>query len=150
VRNKNSQKYPGYLTYQLFVSDAFRYLKPAAKDILLLLYFEIKISSGKSRSKKYTPIVINRHEIKLPYADIKEGSKVKPIRPDGYSDKTIWTSFNQLLAHGFIKVIKIGGGHKGEVSVYEIKEDWREWKPGQIIHKRQRSNRKIGWQKKES
>ena len=139
MRNLDSQKFAGYLTYQVFMSDAFRDLKPAARDILTQLYFEVKMSSPKSRTKKYSPTVTNRYDIKLTYSEIKKRL--------GYSEKTIWESFKQFFEHGFVKVIKHGGGSKGDVQVYGIIEDWRRWEKGDVIRTIQK-NGKIGWQRK--
>ncbi len=72
MRKLDSQKFAGYLTYQVFMSPAFRALKPAARDILMQLYFEVEMSSRSRRHKKYTPTVTNRYDIKLTYAEIQK------------------------------------------------------------------------------
>ena len=133
-----SQKYPAYLTYELFMSKAFRELQPSAKDILITLYFEINFSSRKKRSKKYPIQITNRHDIRLPYQEIRKRL--------GYQEKTIWSAFRQFMAHGFLKVIEHGGGRKGDYNIYGITEDWRKWKPGQVVREMRR-NGKIGWQR---
>lgn len=137
----NSQKYPGYRTYQLFLSPAYRQLKPAARDILDLILYEIKMTpaSNAKKGKKYSQKLANRNEIIMPYREIEKTL--------GYSQKTIWASFRQILAHGFLEVVKHGGGNKSDLQVYGIREDWRRWKPGQVIREIQR-NGKIGFQKK--
>jgi hypothetical protein len=137
MRNKKSQKYAGYLTYEVFMSPAFRQLRPAGRDILIQVYFEIEMSSGRKR-KKYTPVITNRDNIRLTYKEIRECL--------GYSNKTIWDAFKQLLAHGFLKVVKAGGGAKGDFQIYGITEDWRKWEKGQVIRTVQK-NGKIGFQK---
>lgn len=124
------------MTYQLFVSAAFRDLKPSAKDILQLIYFEIEMTSQKKRGK-YIPVITNRNNIKLPYEEIMERT--------GYGKKAVWTAFKDILAHGFIEVVHHGGGTKGDLNIYGITEDWRKWEPGQVIRELGR-NGKVGWQ----
>lgn len=141
MRDLKSQKYPAYLTYELFMSDAFRHLKPAARDILIQVYYEVEFASKKKRNQKYAPVVTNRDEIVLTYKEINARL--------GYSEKTIWQSFKQIIAHGFLKIIKYGGGSKGDYQVYGIVEDWRKWKPGEVVRDI-RPNGKTGWQKKHS
>lgn len=141
MRDLKSQKYPAYLTYELFMSPAFRHLKPAARDILIQVFYEIKFASKKKRNQKYAPVVANRDEIVLTYQEIKARL--------GYSEKTIWQSFKQIMAHGFLKVVKHGGGAKGDYQVYGIAEDWRKWTPGEVARDVQQ-NGKTGWQKKHS
>ncbi|MEE4601380.1 MAG: hypothetical protein V2J65_08865 [Desulfobacteraceae bacterium] len=122
------------------MSPAFRKLKPAARDILIQIYFEVDMSSPRKRSRKYVPTVTNRHDIKLTYREIKKRL--------GYSEKTIWEAFKQFYEHGFLKVIKHGGGAKGDVQVYGIAEDWRHWLPGDVVRTIEK-NGKLGWQGKQ-
>lgn len=144
IKETDSQKWPGYFTYELFVSPAYRHLKPAAKDILIQFFFEYQL---KKKSKTYENAtgrrlkhhVINRDKIILPYDHIKTRL--------GYSDNTIWKSIKQIMAHGFLRVVDYGGGAKGDYQVYGAVEDWFDWKPGQVIREL-RPNGKIGFQKK--
>lgn len=138
MKDVKSQKFPGGLTYQMFVSPAFRDLKPASRDVLILIYFEANVTSPK-KTGKYTPVIKNRKDIRMPYAEIRERL--------GYTDMTINRAFKDILAHGFLAVEKYGGGAKGDYSIYAITEDWRNWKEGQVIREL-RTNGKIGWQKK--
>jgi len=125
------------MTYQVFMSPAFRDLRPSARDVLTQLYYEIEMTS-RTKQGKYVPTLRNRHVIKLPYNEIRQRL--------GYADKTIWSVFRQIMASGFIKVERYGGGAKGDVQVYGIAEDWRNWEKGQVIRKLKR-NGKAGWQK---
>jgi len=135
---RKSQKFPAYQTQQLFFSPAFRSLKPASKDILTMLYYNIDMAS-KTKNGKYTPCITNRCDIRLPYEEI--------TRYLGYKDKAIWTAFKEMLSNGFIKIVKQGGGAKGDMNVYGITEDWRKWEPGMVIREIKR-NSKRGWQAK--
>jgi len=117
MRNIKSQKFCGYQTYELFISPAFRDLKPASREILTLAYYEVKLISPK-KGGKYKAVVSNRYNIKLPYIEIQTRL--------GYSQKTVWTAFKEILAHGFLEVVKNGGGCKGDCKTYKISEKWRE------------------------
>jgi hypothetical protein len=137
VSRRKSQKFPGYLTQQLFMSQAYRTMKPASKEIFTMLLFDVKIAS-KNKKGKYVPFVENRHELMLPYAQITEYL--------GYKDKAIWTAFKELLEHGFITIEKQGGSKKGDANVYGLSEDWRKWEPGMIIREI-KIRAKKGWEK---
>ena len=139
MRKLTSIKFPKYLSYHLFCSDAFRDIRPATREILILIYFEIEFPSSKGQGKKYRPTLLNRDDIKLPYDEIKDRLK--------YSHKTIWISFKEAFEHGFLEAVKNGGGSKGDCKIYKISEKWRAWEPGQIITEIGK-NGKIGWQKK--
>ena len=103
-----------------------------------LVFFEIDISPLKKKARKYTPVITNRDNIKLPYAEIEEAL--------GYRHKTIWEAFKDILAKGFLEITTHGGGGKGDCNIYKISEKWRTWQHGQIINEI-RKNGKIGWQK---
>jgi hypothetical protein len=140
MRKLTSDKYPGYLQYQLFCSPAFRELRAATKDIFILMCFEIDLHKKQDREKNRSTFVVkNRHEIKLPYDEIKKRL--------GYSHKTIWTAFKELFEHGFLDLVKMGGGKKGDPNIYKLCEEWRKWEPGQTIRTLPDKNFKTGWQK---
>lgn len=136
-KNQKMNQFAIYFTYGLITSPAYLELKPASRHILILLYFKIRAKTKKG--KKGTRIMTNREDIKLPYREIEEES--------GYKNKAIWTAFSECLAHGFIKVVKYGGGAKGDMNIYGITEDWREWEPGKVIREHKK-NGKVGFQKK--
>lgn len=144
-KQSNSQKYAAYFTKELFLSDAYRNLKPAAKEILFLLTLEIRFDTSKKRAygktaKRSRMPILNRDEISLTYKQIRDLL--------GYSDNTISKSFLQLMKHGFIEIIKVGGSQKGDFNIYAVKEDWRAWEPGQVVKDRPKRVEKIGFQKK--
>lgn len=141
MRDLKSQKYPGYLKYNLFCSPAFRDLKPATRDIFTLLCYEIELVAARKKSQKYSNDLKNRDGIRLPYDEIKARLK--------YSHKTVWTAFNELFAHGFLEHVKAGGGGKGDVSIYSISEELRTWTTGKIIRILP-VNGKVGWQKQKN
>ena len=122
---KRKALFPKLLRYKMFLSPAFRDLKPAAKDILILMFFEIQSNSPK------------QSHLILPYKEIKENLN--------YTEKTIWTSIKKLLAHGFINVVKKGGKSKGDFSIYKIENKWESWKPGLEIFKLNKTNKNRGF-----
>jgi len=125
----------------MFVSQAFRDLKPASRDILIQIYFEANRPSSRKKitAKKYASSIANEDDIRMPYAEIRDRL--------GYTDMTIHRAFKDILAHGFLAVKKYGGGAKGDYSIYALTDDWLKWQDGQIIREL-RTNGKIGWQKK--
>ena len=116
-----SERFPVNLQYRLFTSKAFLDLKPASRGILILLYFEIIYGEDENNGKFYP---VNLDEIALPYKEIREKM--------GYTDKTIWTSLKDIMAHGFIESNSSGS----RSNVYSISDSWNGWKPGMIIYTR--------------
>jgi hypothetical protein len=114
-------------------------MKPASREILILLYFEIEYS--QQRGKKRESVIINRDNIILSYGEITDRL--------GYRDKAIWTAFKEFHERGFIETVKRGGGAKNDYSVYSISEKWRRWKPGEVI-KEKAINGKTGWQREKN
>jgi len=114
-------------------------MKPASRDILTLLYFEIDFA--QQRSNKRDSIIRNKDNIILSYAEIRDRL--------GYGDKAIWTAFKEFHERGFIETVKRGGGAKNDYSVYSISEKWRHWQPGKVI-KEKAINGKTGWQREKN
>ena len=136
MKDSDYRRFAGYLTYGLFCSAAYRTMNPAFKDILHLVYFEIKLKSYKRTPYKQT--IINQSDIKMPYTQIKDIL--------GYSERTCWAAFKEFQARGFLEVVAYGGGGRGDFQVYKIVEGWRRWTPGTVIKKARKSGNK-GWQK---
>ncbi len=136
MQDKNSEKFPAAFKYSLLTSPAFLDLKPASRIIFILFLFEIKFKK-LGRKKKWT--TINENNIVLPYKEIRERLK--------YTDKTIWTAIQDIMAHGFMNIKEYGGKGKGDFTVYRIKTEWRQWLPGETLF-RARVSGKVGFQKK--
>ena len=130
----DSEKFPAKLQYRIFTSPAFLDLKPASKMILILMYYEIKFKKFGSK-KKWLPL--NEDNIVLPYKEIRHRIK--------YTDKTIWTSIQDLMAHGFINIRSYGGRAKGDFTIYIIKADWQNWEVGSVVY-RSRTSKRVGFQ----
>ncbi len=114
-------------------------MKPASREILILLYFEIDFA--QQGGNKRNAVIINRDNIKLSYAEIRDRL--------GYGDKAIWTALKEFHERGFIETVKRGGGAKHDFSVYSISEKWRRWQPGTVI-KEKAINGKTGWQREKN
>lgn len=139
MKDKKSQQFCKYFNYQLFASDAFQTMRASSKNVLTLILFEIKSTSGIQKQKdKHAGDMTNRNDIRLPYDDI--------MAVTGLKKKAVWSAFKEIFAHGFLEVVHHGGGSKGDVNIYGIREDWRKWEEGQVIRK-MRLNGKAGWQK---
>jgi len=130
----DSEKFPAKLQYRIFTSPAFLDLKPASKMILILMYYEIKFKKFGSK-KKWLPL--NEDNIVLPYKEIRHRIK--------YTDKTIWTSIQDLMAHGFINIRSYGGRAKGDFTIYMIKADWQNWEVGSVVYQ-SRTSKRVGFQ----
>jgi hypothetical protein len=133
-----------YLTRELFLSNAFRHLTPAAREIFILLAYELWFPQNKKpygrTAKRARLEPTNRDSIKLPCRQIKAEL--------GYSRTTALKAFNECMEHGFLDIVQRGGGSKNDPNVYRICEDWRGWKPGDVVRTRPKRIRKIGFQEK--
>ena len=136
MQNPESKKFPASLQYRLFTSIAFRNMKPASREILILFYFEVNFKKYSSRDRLQP---INDKHLILPYREIGERL--------GYSDKTIWTAIQDILAHGFLNIVEHGGLGKQQPTIYRISRQWRQWEPGKEIFKLLPSGR-VGFQRK--
>ena len=125
------------------MSRAFHELGGFAPQLLILLM-------GKRFKNKKTGEYTNLDKITMTYAELEniynqgmsEGMKklvaagMRSQAKDGITKPRIIRAWDDLLAKGFVEIIHTGGAWKQDKSIYAFREDWRWWKPGQVIRER--------------
>ena len=126
-----------YLPFEVIRSDAFRALSKIETDLLLFIYTRRKYPSRQKGKKRrsmdkidwWNPI--NGHEITVPYIAIKEFfDQPEIMKTPAPTESTITRSIRKLMHVGFISLEHLGGGGKGDCSVYRIAHNWRVWRQG--------------------
>lgn len=146
-RKKIKKAAPGtWIDRDLFYSRAFLELSGFAPQLLILFLGKRKISKDKT--------VINKDNITMTYAELeklylKHESKglasASDNLPKGISRPRIVRALDNLLAHGFIRIMKRGGAYQQDKSIYGLVEDWRLWRPGTVFLKREPDKRQRGY-----
>ena len=117
----------------IYQSDAFLSLsKNAIKMLIALLDDRRKPHDWKKLKKKYpnTPDFLNLDRLKAPYVRLKERY--------GMNDDGIARAKSELLEKGFINITNPGGLGKRDQTLYELVDDFKIWKPGDVIRKREK------------
>jgi len=155
-RNRKKRKAaPGtWIERDLFTSRAYLELRGFASQLLVLFLAKRDFSNEKK--------VLNKDSITMTYIELenfyyRQEANLKGVRlaeqsslPKGISRPRITRAIEQLLAHGFIKIVHRGGAYQQDKTVYALIDDWQWWRPGMICRKREPDIRKRGYNGKKS
>jgi hypothetical protein len=146
-KKKGKFKSGTWVERELFLSRAYLSLKGFAPQMLVLFL-------GKRDMNKKTHECLNKNNITMTYAELENifnrgrhnqyGAKTK----DGISRPRITRGFNDLMAKGFINIIRQGGAYQQDKTIYALTDDWSWWQPGQVIYKRPKDTRQLGYRNK--
>lgn len=126
---------PVYIEREMIKSKAFRSFERTSTPIIVLMDFLAKrqMVRCKNSNGKKEFLISNNGEIQYSYKEAEDRGITRPA---------FRSAIDALMARGFINIAHHGaGGKKGDVSLYEISDKWRNWKEGDIIFKRQKDIR---------
>ncbi len=118
------------LEIEMIYSPAYQDLNLSAKRVLeyfLLQQYWVNVNPSNRKPKWELEF---RADIQLKYSTFN-----KP--PFKMHNQSITRGIDSLLEHGFIEVSKQGGICRGSVSEFKNSEEWKKWKTGQELFKRQ-------------
>ncbi|MFH7326615.1 hypothetical protein [Desulfurivibrio sp. C05AmB] len=151
-KKKSRKMQPGtWLERDLFTSPAFLELGGFAPQLLILFL-------GKRDIDPNTKVVVNRDNITMTFIELEQfyerrekqlkdqgSGTLAPLPKGGIKRPRITRALDQLLAHGFIRIIRRGGAYKKDKTIYGLTEDWRFWRPGTVIRSREPDTRRLGY-----
>ncbi len=136
-KNKKGKFKAGtWVERELYTSRAYLSLKGFAPQLLILFL-------GKRDFKNKE--CVNEHNITMTYVELENifnrGNR-NPLntKKDGITRPRIIRAINDLLAKGFIGIIRRGGKHQQDKTVYGLSDKWRFWHKGLVFEKRQKGN----------
>jgi hypothetical protein len=119
-----------WVTRELLRSAAFWALSSTAKG--LLFQFLLKRDIDKQHN------CLNCKSLTLTY---KELGNMFGKRPDGtcsgLARASITRGLKDLMAKGFIEIIRQGGAYQKDKSIYGLTDDWQWWHTGLVIREKQ-------------
>lgn len=125
-----------FVESEMVKSKAFRSFGKTSTPGLVLMDFLLKRKVAKQRHPKRNDCyhIINNGEIQYSYKEAEDRGITRPA---------FRSAIDALMARGFINIAHHGaGGKKGDVSLYEISDEWRNWKEGDVIFTRPKDTRK--------
>ncbi|MFZ7125490.1 MAG: hypothetical protein ACOWWM_04955 [Desulfobacterales bacterium] len=138
-----SKKYktpPGtWLERGLFESTAFNALKGWAPQLLVLILAKRRFENC-GRKGKDKRVCMNGNAITFTYIEAE--------KKFGATKPRFTRAIDDLLAKGFISIKHTGGAFQQDKTIYALSEKWRLWRPGMVIHSRQKETVTRGYRKK--
>jgi hypothetical protein len=127
-----------FIERELLISMAYWALTSTAKGMLSLFLLKRNFDNQKN--------LLNRKNITMTYKELENlfnsntssiaGVELFGNERKGLSRGAITSGFKDLLAKGFIEIIKQGGACQKEKTIYGLSEDWRLWREGSIIREK--------------
>lgn len=117
-----------WVGYELLSSPAYRALTKIGTDILMFALSMRKFPPGTKKKPRNYWKPTNSHEILIPYKTVRDFFSTRGNKPP--TERSVTRAINDLMAKGFIDVVRVGGSGKGDVSKYRLTHDWRVWAPG--------------------
>jgi len=146
-RKKVKKAAPGtWLDRDLYTSRAYLELTGFAPQLLALFLGKRDISADRT--------VKNRDAITMTYIELeniyyrREAQGQKEVRDDlprGIKRPRIVLAIDNLLAHGFIRIVHRGGAYQQDKTIYGLTDDWRHWRPGIVFRTRKPDTRQRGY-----
>lgn len=145
MANKRRGKFsPGtWLEKEMAMSRAYLELSGFAPQLLVLFLLKRDFKNKVCRNGK---------QITMTYAELEniynQGKEERNLLKDGVSRPRIIRALDDLLAKGFLEIVRRGGAFQQDKTVYGLTDDWRYWRPGQTVRTREKDTRKRGYQGK--
>ena len=80
---------------------------------------------------------VNKRNITLTYKELENlHGEDSTGKPSGVSRGSIARGIKDLMAKGFIEIVRQGGGYQQDKTVYGLSDDWEWWIPGSIVRQK--------------
>lgn len=129
-RKKGKAPSGTWISRELYTSRAFWALSGTAKGMLILFL------SKRDMSKNHE--VLNRHNITLTYLGLENLFNCNyGEKPKGLSRGSISRGISDLMAKGFVEIVRQGGAYQNDKTIYGLTDEWKWWSPGTVFRERQ-------------
>jgi hypothetical protein len=141
-----------WIEREMYLSKAFWSLTGAASQLLILFLGKRKRDHIKDHKGNKSYNWINLNNITMTYKEL-ENLWYHPLKTylpgeaKGITQPRITRAIDELLAKGFIEIVKPGGAYKQDKAVYGLIDKWKTWKKGDVYSKRPLDAHR-GWQGK--
>ncbi len=89
---------------------------------------------------------VNCKNLTLTYKELENMFGQNPAgEPTGIARGSITRGIKDLMAKGFIEIIRQGGGYQKDKTIYGLTHDWKWWHPGAVIKEKQ-PGKKAGYE----
>ncbi|MFT5725955.1 MAG: DNA-binding PadR family transcriptional regulator [Desulforhopalus sp.] len=131
TRRKSKARSGTWIERQVYASKAFWSLSGTAKGMLILFL------SKRDMSKNHE--VLNLRSIYLTYKELENLFGTDEFgKPQGLSRASIARGIKDLMAKGFIEIVRQGGTYQSDKTVYGLTDDWKRWSKGLTIREKQK------------
>lgn len=115
----------------MFQSKAFLALGGFAPQLLILVLAKRQFEKRGRRGKEKW-VLVNGDKINITYPEFKNRYRITQPR--------LTRAIDQLLAKGFLSIIRPGGTFRQDKAVFALSDNWVIWQPGMTFESRERES----------
>lgn len=117
------------MTREMARSRAYWALSGTAKGVLLEFLLKRDFDCKHN--------LLNKRNITMTYKELENlfGEGVDG-KPRGVSRGSVTRAIKDLLAKGFIEIVRPGGAFKQDKTIYGLTDDWKWWVPDKVIREK--------------
>jgi len=134
---RNKAKSGTWVTREMMLSKAYWALNSTAKGILILFLMK------RDMNKRHE--CLNCKELTMTYLELENlHGKKADGSPDGLSRSSITRAITDLMAKGFLQIIRQGGAFQKDKTIYGLCDDWKYWVLGRVVNEKP-SGKRVGY-----
>jgi hypothetical protein len=118
------------MVHELLKSDAYRSLTKLQSDLWLFALTERRFPGKKGKKKREIDYwhPDNHRKFILTHKSIQKYFSKTRIKPP--SQPTVTHAITAFMRVGFLSIVKMGGNGLGDISIYRLEHNWRNWRLG--------------------
>jgi hypothetical protein len=129
---RNRKSAGTWLEREMFLSPAYFALKGCAPQLLTVFMGKRNFERLPVKKGRNNMVCINCQELTFTYIEAENSC--------GITKSRFSRGIDELLAKGFISVVRLGGTHKHDKTVFALSDRWKRWTPGTVFEMRHRES----------
>ena len=126
-----------FIKAEMIKSSAFIALAGCAPQLLNIFMLKRNFERFPAKKGRNNLVCINCQELTFTYI---EAEKAYGITKSRFS-----RGIDELLAKGFISIVRPGGAYQQDKTVFALSDRWKRWMPGTVFEERPKVNVERGF-----
>jgi len=117
-----------FLKAEIIQSQAFITLAGCAPQLLTIFMWKRKFERFPVKKGRNNLVCINCQELTFTYIEAEKSY--------GITKSRFSRGIDELLAKGFISIVRLGGAYQQDKTVFALSDRWKRWVPGTVFEER--------------
>jgi hypothetical protein len=121
-----------FIKAEMIQSPAFGALKGCGPQLLAIFMLKRDFRQFPGKKGRNNRVCVNSKELTFTYIEAE--------KTYGFTKPRFSRGIDELLAKGFISIVKLGGAWQQDKTVFSLSDRWKRWKEGIVFEERPRVN----------